>query len=164
MLLHSFDYYLSILLTLVTVPPGVETDFCVCDSFEDLVLCGFDEAEGPNGEFGRTFFIYNPFTKLWVALPLAPTRPEGYFQMEARLVCEPRQSIDLDLVVYSEYRFRVVCMYLLRQSIYLDVFCSESREWTSRALVLDGFLRLRDPHLISWNGDVGSSLCKPEDT
>ncbi|CAI0374436.1 unnamed protein product [Linum tenue] len=154
LLLPSDDFSISILLTFLPVPYEIQAYFTVWDSFKDLVLCGFVQPPEPNGaEVGRTLFVCNPFTKQWVALPLAPERPKGYCQPIASLVCEPRKSINLELddngrssIAYSEYRFRVVCMYVLHQSINLDVFCSESREWTSKALVLDGFLRLKDPY------------------
>ncbi|CAI0397018.1 unnamed protein product [Linum tenue] len=52
-----------------------ELRFAVLDSFQDLLLCGFQMPEDLDDEFGRSYFVCNPFTKQWIALPLAPCRP-----------------------------------------------------------------------------------------
>ncbi|CAL1404805.1 unnamed protein product [Linum trigynum] len=122
--------------------------FKVLDCFKDLLLCGFI-GQAYNSELRRTFVVCNPFTKQWLTLPLAPEKAMEYGPTRgwaARLVCEPRISHDLDLgdhdddktFVYSEYRFRVVILYQHERSAKLDLFCSESGEWTGGALVLDG--------------------------
>ncbi|CAI0546782.1 unnamed protein product [Linum tenue] len=129
------------------VPGEVRRSLWVLDSFEDLLLCGFAGFDrNTNGELGLSYLICNPFTKQWIALPLAPEKSfEQCPEVVARLVCEPRISKNLDLgdgqaaFVYSEYRFRVVCIYTLGMSTMLDVFCSESGEWTKKALVLHGY-------------------------
>ncbi|CAI0546623.1 unnamed protein product, partial [Linum tenue] len=49
--------------------------FDVLDCFRDLLLLGFNASRSDNSsELGRTLFLCNPFTKRWVALPLAPRR------------------------------------------------------------------------------------------
>ncbi|CAL1391110.1 unnamed protein product [Linum trigynum] len=87
-----------------------------------------------------------------------------YLGSDARLVCEPRSDskCDLDLgdgqvFVYSEYRFRVVCIYQSSEpimSIKLDVFCSESGGWIKEALVLDGYLKVVYHNVVSCNGEL----------
>ncbi|CAI0386696.1 unnamed protein product [Linum tenue] len=101
----------------------------------------------------RTFLVCNPFTKQWVALPLAPPRPIGGRVSIARLVCRPSSSVvTLDagdvskpaLTHHFEYEFRVVRMSRFKSSVSeLDVFCSKSGEWTMVALDLGGRLTPR---------------------
>ncbi|CAI0546827.1 unnamed protein product [Linum tenue] len=144
----------------------VLNDLRVLDCFKDLVLCGFWDLYNNNDIPGRSYLICNPFTKQWVALPLAPKKRIGYEQAVARLVCEPRNPKKLYLgdndepafVYSSEYRFRVVCIYQATTtplSRNLDVFCSESREWTKYALVCVGHViinGLKDAS--SFNGEL----------
>ncbi|CAI0389445.1 unnamed protein product [Linum tenue] len=123
--------------------------FRIFDSFKDLVLCGFQETPRIHSEFSRSLFVCNPFTKQWVALPLAPeiASSSKIGSFVARLVCEPltcSSNVELDLgegrppfVYCSAYRFRVLCIYQMMKSTRVDVFCSESGEWTKEALVLD---------------------------
>ncbi|CAI0451262.1 unnamed protein product [Linum tenue] len=119
-----------ILGVLPPMPDSVGGSLKVLDCFKDLVLCGFWDVY--NRELCRSYLICNPFTKQWIALPLAPRKPEWYFSSASRLVCEPRSSNNLDLgdgqtFVYSEYRFAVVCIYQeISSKVYLklDVFCS----------------------------------------
>ncbi|CAN1220361.1 hypothetical protein LINPERPRIM_LOCUS1870 [Linum perenne] len=114
----------SIILSFLPPLPG-NRSVKVLDCFKDLVLCC--EYLEPS----RSFLICNPFTEHWIALPLAPNKSGLCSEQVTRLVCEPCISSNLDLgddqsFVYSEYRFRVVY-----------VFCSESGEWKTDALVLD---------------------------
>ncbi|CAL1410020.1 unnamed protein product [Linum trigynum] len=115
--------------------------FGILDSHNDLVLCGFEGVTPYNHapELYRSYFVCNPFSKQWVALPLAPQVPVSWNVAAARLVCEPRGSANLAVgqcLVYSEYRFRVVCIYgdtgigwtMLR------VFSSDTGEWTKEIL------------------------------
>ncbi|CAI0553774.1 unnamed protein product [Linum tenue] len=114
--------------------------FAVFDCFKDLLLCGFGELgdRHTNAELARSYLICNPFTKQWIALPLAPERPVGGLtELCARLVCEPLISDSrLDLGGGYEYRFRVVCIYQDRNSMKLDVFSSDSGKWKKEALLL----------------------------
>ncbi|CAL1404712.1 unnamed protein product [Linum trigynum] len=64
----------SIVLRFLPVPAEAREYFRVLDSFKDLVLCGFREAYSyrMKEEFSRLYLVCNPFTKQWIALPLAP--------------------------------------------------------------------------------------------
>ncbi|CAN0853676.1 hypothetical protein LINGRAHAP2_LOCUS5704 [Linum grandiflorum] len=135
----------------------------VLDCNNDLVLCGFRDVDCDDGECSRTYLVCNPFTKQWIALPLAPRKHVGYVLPAARLVCEPRNFNNLDLgdgqsFVHSEYRFRVVCIYQVARpkvAIKLDVFCSQSGEWTKEALVCDNHIRKPgSKSVISCNGEL----------
>ncbi|CAI0421060.1 unnamed protein product [Linum tenue] len=53
----------------------------------------------------------------------------------------------------SEYRFRVVCIYQDVNSMKLDVFSSESGEWTKEALVLQDS---KDAHISSFDPVCGA--------
>ncbi|CAN0912860.1 hypothetical protein LINGRAHAP2_LOCUS27581 [Linum grandiflorum] len=44
----------------------------ILDCFKDLVLCGFWDANSWKPRPLRSYLICNPFTKKWIALPLAP--------------------------------------------------------------------------------------------
>ncbi|CAI0412799.1 unnamed protein product [Linum tenue] len=138
----------------------VLNDLRVLDCFKDLVLCGFWDLYNNNDIPGRSYLICNPFTKQWVALPLAPKKRIGYEQAVARLVCEPRNPKKLYLgddrvfVYPSEYRFRVVCIYSHMKSVKLDLFCSESGKWTKEALVRPGHIKIGNKNVTSWNGEL----------
>ncbi|CAI0397020.1 unnamed protein product [Linum tenue] len=96
--------------------PSVDHDlrFAVLDSFQDLLLCGFQMPQDLDDEFRRSYFVCNPFTKQWIALPLAPAGPARYPRLVAR------------------YKTESGC------ATRLDVFCSESGEWNKdHPLVLD---------------------------
>ncbi|CAI0430233.1 unnamed protein product [Linum tenue] len=115
-------------------------DFAVLDCFKDLLLCGFGESgRCTNAELVRSYLLCNLFTEQWIALPLAPERPMGHSALYARLVCEPLVSSDHDIGAGYMYRFRVVCIYRDRGNMKLDMFCSESGEWTKEAFLLEGY-------------------------
>ncbi|CAI0449908.1 unnamed protein product [Linum tenue] len=145
------------------MPDRVRECFKVLDCFKDMLLCGFADVSRRNYEIGRSYVVCNPFTKQWMALPLAPEKPKDYAATVTRLVCEPRSSkghFKLDLgddeqvFAYSEYRFRVVCIYQHETSIKLDVFCPESGKWMKEAVVYDGYRRLRHKNVCSCNGKL----------
>ncbi|CAI0547175.1 unnamed protein product [Linum tenue] len=148
-------------LDFLPVPDEVGPYFRVFDSFKDLLLCGFWGAGFPEGEgVGRFYFVCNPFTKQWIALPLAPERSSGILmRLTPRLVCEPAHSIRLDLgdgrgaqFDYSSYRFRVVFRCQMTDGDEgLDVFCSESGEWIEETLVLKTTVFKR---VVSCNGKL----------
>ncbi|CAL1365916.1 unnamed protein product [Linum trigynum] len=147
----------SIIGSFVPTPPGLR--LVALDSCGDLILCGFPLREEHITTICRMYIICNPFTKQWMPLPLEPLWPDGTSELAARLVCEPSISSNLDLGdgqvhVYSEYRFRVVCLYNHRKALKLDVFCSESGEWTKEALVLEGHLKLHCRNVVSCNGEL----------
>ncbi|CAI0547758.1 unnamed protein product [Linum tenue] len=147
--LHPKELQSAILSLLPPMPSRVGGSLKVLDCYKDLVLCGFWDVNQDNGEHSRSYLICNPFTKQWVALPLAPRKLDGYLSPVTRLVCEPVISNKLDLgddqsIIYSEYRCRVVCIYqdVEPLCLNLDVFCSESGEWIKDALVLDKYVRI----------------------
>ncbi|CAI0397019.1 unnamed protein product [Linum tenue] len=75
----------SIIASFVPTPSvGHELRFAVLDSFQDLLLCGFQMPEDLDDEFRRSYFVCNPFTKQWTALPLAPGRPVEHSGLVAR--------------------------------------------------------------------------------
>ncbi|CAI0450144.1 unnamed protein product [Linum tenue] len=159
------------ILSFLPVADEDRRDLVVWDSFKDLILCGFEDSIDAEPE--RSYFICNPFTKQWIALPLAPRNGDLYVvlgdrkKLAARLVCEPRSSsisnnhnlaheplAETTAFVYSEYQFRVVCMYQLRSGTAMDVFSSESGRWKKQALVLYDQLRLFHFRVVSWNSEL----------
>ncbi|CAN0855788.1 hypothetical protein LINGRAHAP2_LOCUS6330 [Linum grandiflorum] len=151
-----------ILSFLPPMPSTVRNALRVLDCNNDLVLCGFWDVECDDGVRGRSYLVCNPFTKQWVALPLAPRKYVGYLSPAARLVCEPRNSNKLDLgddqsFPLSEYRFRVVCVYQVAQprvGITLDLFCSESGQWTKEALFRHLHVKKGLKGVVSCNGKL----------
>ncbi|CAI0382749.1 unnamed protein product [Linum tenue] len=136
-----------------------QISFSVLDSYKDLVLCGFYSYN--SSDWYRLYFICNPLTEQWAALPLAPELAANCLPMCTRLVCESRISNNLDLgddqvfVYSSEHRFRVVSVYREdRFSLKLNVFCSESREWTKEALVIDDRFARSPNNMLSCNGEL----------
>ncbi|CAI0468995.1 unnamed protein product [Linum tenue] len=150
------------IISFLPMPAPFQLYFLVLDCFKDLLLLGFPIS--PSVELARTFIVCNPFTKQWVALPLAPHRtvtpPHDIFPWTASLVCDPCVSARLDsgdeeaFTHHFEYRFRVVLMHKSESaSSKLDVFCSESGEWTAVNLDLRGRLK-PDRSLVSVNGKL----------
>ncbi|CAI0453103.1 unnamed protein product [Linum tenue] len=148
------------------MPSRVQSRLRVLDCNKDLVLCGFLDLARLSEESSRAYLVCNPFSKQWVALPLAPRKYAYYDSPAARLVCEPRARIKLDLgddqsFIYSEHRFRVVCIYQARveNTIKLDVFCSESGEWSKEAFVFDSCDKIGPRSVISCNGELFLKYC-----
>ncbi|CAN0853672.1 hypothetical protein LINGRAHAP2_LOCUS5703 [Linum grandiflorum] len=153
----------SIILSfLPPMPCTVRDALKVLDCNRDLVLCGFWDIGCQDREYTTSYLVCNPFTKQWIALPLAPRKHAPYMLPAARLVCEPRNFSKLDLgddqsFVHSEYRFRVVCIYQVLEpeaAIKLNVFCSESGEWTKEALVCQDHVRTGSKSVVSCNGEL----------
>ncbi|CAN0853124.1 hypothetical protein LINGRAHAP2_LOCUS5537 [Linum grandiflorum] len=153
----------SIILSfLPPMPASARDDLRVLDCNKDLLLCGFSDIGCEDGERSRTYLVCNPFTKQWIALPLAPRKHGPYMLPAARLVCEPLISNKLYLggketLVYSEYRFQVVCIYQVcepKVAIKLDVFCSESGEWTKEVVICDDHVRTGSKSVVSCNGEL----------
>ncbi|CAI0412802.1 unnamed protein product [Linum tenue] len=68
----------SIILSfLPPMPSKIGARFKVLDCFKDLVLCGFWDVDYDNSEQCRSYLVCNPFTKQWMALPLAPEKAKG---------------------------------------------------------------------------------------
>ncbi|CAI0546814.1 unnamed protein product [Linum tenue] len=141
------------------MPHGVVDTLRVSDCNKDLVLCGFCDVgkDYEKDERSRSYLVCNPFTKQWIALPLAPRVSSRSYGEQAGLVCEPIISHKLDLgdddgeaFVYFEYRFRVA-----------DVFCSETGEWTKEALFCRGRFTLRP--LVSCNEELFWTYYKGHD-
>ncbi|CAI0421785.1 unnamed protein product [Linum tenue] len=168
LLLRSDDHpETSTILSFLPVPEQGRGRFAVLDSFKDLLLCGFVDRIYVDNELGRSYLVCNPITKQWIALPLAPEKEGAHGRayikyVHARLVCQPRHNYNLQLgdgqvCVHSDYRFRVVCVYATFEpvaTLKLDVYCSESGEWTKDALVLAGRLRKIRPNSLSCNGEL----------
>ncbi|CAI0403278.1 unnamed protein product [Linum tenue] len=155
----------ELMSSLLPVPSDeIRSRSYVSDCFKDLLLVGFSKWK--YDELGRTFILCNPFTKQWVALPLAP--PLEHRCENARLVCEAGNSITLDsgdgegevITHSSDYRFRVVRMYRREDpiAVILDVFCSNSVEWTKVVLDLDynpsNWLRHLHKVVVSFDGKL----------
>ncbi|CAL1409525.1 unnamed protein product [Linum trigynum] len=118
------------ILRFLPVPDEVRSNFVLLGCFKDLVLCGFVDSTAGNdldGEMGRLFFVCNPFTKQWVALPLAPKKSVEY--QNKCLVSENLDSGDDD-----DCRFRVVLVSGSPDRAIVDLFCSESGEWMEDAM------------------------------
>ncbi|CAI0412387.1 unnamed protein product [Linum tenue] len=148
------DLKLMVLSFLPPMPNGVEDRDAlkVLDCKNDLVLCGFWDTHSDDKMHSRSYLVCNLFTKQWNAIPLAPKKSVIYGAPVARLVCEPQAS-----VYYSGDRFRVVCIYhqiFPTSFVRLDVFCSESGEWTKDALVRKGHHRLGIKSVVSCNGEL----------
>ncbi|CAI0412329.1 unnamed protein product [Linum tenue] len=137
------------ILSFLPVPDEIRSNFALLGCFKEFVLCGFvDSAAAGNdcdGEMGRLFFVCNPFTKQWVALPLAPKRSVGYHNK--CLVCESGNSMSGNLdsgdddgrvfVNPADYsRFRVVLVSRSPDRAIVDLFCSESGEWLEDAAMV----------------------------
>ncbi|CAL1353128.1 unnamed protein product [Linum trigynum] len=105
-----------ILSFLPPVPGRVRHYLRVLDCNKDLVLCGFWDLDCDDGELSRLYLVCNPFTKQWIALPLAPSKQLHYKSAAARVAC-----------IYQVMR--------PSKAVKLDVFCSESGEWIKEALV-----------------------------
>ncbi|CAI0549523.1 unnamed protein product [Linum tenue] len=139
----------------------IRDELRVLDCFKDWVLCGFWDLEDDNHESRRSYLVCNPFTKQWVALPLAPKKHVDYAQSLARKF---DLGDDEQAFVYSsEYRFRVVCIYNVGPTTMLDVFCSESWKWTREILAIRRCLRIGNKTVVSCNGELFWSYHKFED-
>ncbi|CAI0453564.1 unnamed protein product [Linum tenue] len=136
------------ILSFIPVPEEIRWRFSVFSSFSDLVLCGFEALTTVESypELARLFFVCNPFTKQWVALPLAPERPGAVSISAKSLVCQPRSSNDGS----DEYRFRVVRVSGAMDSAKVDLFCSESGEWMEDVVAIDRSSRMIAGNVLSW--------------
>ncbi|CAI0401719.1 unnamed protein product [Linum tenue] len=144
------------------LPPVKSEVRSILDCNKDLLLIGVEESMN-DAESGRRFLVCNPFSKQWVAIPLAPpmlTSRQG--RWTARLVCEPCNSITLDLgdaeeaiTHHSDYRFCVVRMFELEAGITVfQVFRSNSEEWLGSIAFSYGIAPHWNPHnvAVSLNG------------
>ncbi|CAI0403623.1 unnamed protein product [Linum tenue] len=142
----------ELILSFLPLPSHIESKFAVLDSAKDLLLLGF-----PQGKIGdqlhTTYLICNPFTKQWVALPLAP-KESARCSSIVKLVSQPCSNPPApDFVPDGEAlfpchfgyrRFRVVRMYKLwklADTMPVEVFCSRSGRWTKLVLPVHEDLR-----------------------
>ncbi|KAL6280062.1 hypothetical protein ACE6H2_016943 [Prunus campanulata] len=108
---------------------AAEQKLFVVGACNDLVLCC------PSKLDHREYYICNPYTKKWVALP-PPPRIHNYVSIG--FICDPycnynsSSSFDDDVCINAEYRWRVV---RLRPEFYVDIFFSEIGEWRESPLM-----------------------------
>ncbi|KAL6280055.1 hypothetical protein ACE6H2_016936 [Prunus campanulata] len=111
---------------------AVEQKLFVVGACNDLVLCC------PTKVDHREYYICNPYTKKWVALP---PPPQIHYFVSIGFICDPycnynsSSSFDDDVCINAEYRWRVV---RLRSEFYVDIFFSETGEWRESANVVCG--------------------------
>ncbi|KAI5328363.1 hypothetical protein L3X38_027760 [Prunus dulcis] len=109
-----------------------EQKLFVVGACNDLVLCC------PSKVDQRDYYICNPYTKKWVALP-PPPRIHNW--VSVGFICDPyynynsSSTFDDEISINAEYRWRVV---RLRQEFYVDIFFSETGEWRESANVVCG--------------------------
>ncbi|ONI06587.1 hypothetical protein PRUPE_5G068800 [Prunus persica] len=109
-----------------------EQKLFVVGACNDLVLCCPSELDQ------RDYYICNPYTKKWVALP-PPPRIHNW--VSVGFICDPyynynsSSTFDDEVSINAEYRWRVV---RLRQEFYVDIFFSETGEWRESANVVCG--------------------------
>ncbi|CAI0468398.1 unnamed protein product [Linum tenue] len=148
-------------LSFLPVPDEARPGLRVFDCFKDLLLCGFVKF---TCELGRSYFVCNPFTKQWVALPLAPEKPVPSAGSGVGLVCQPRTGSSMQQLgdepepepeppfLYSEYRFRVVCLFQNGGNQILQLFCSESGKWTQ--VLIENYVKSPMSNALTWNGKL----------
>ncbi|CAN1236805.1 hypothetical protein LINGRAPRIM_LOCUS1757 [Linum grandiflorum] len=140
------------ILSFLPIPDKIRPKLRVFDCFEDLLFCGFSEAFG---ELERSYFVCNPFTKQWIALPLAPRSPKEAVNngSAAMLVCQPlprsNYKPESAAFVYSEYQFRVVRLFQFGTMMRLLVFSSECRRWTQ--LFEMNAIKMPWTNVVFWN-------------
>ncbi|CAL1404316.1 unnamed protein product [Linum trigynum] len=69
------------------MPSRVQSRLRVLDCNKDLVLCGFLDLARLSEESSRAYLVCNPFSKQWIALPLAPRKYAYYDSPAARCSC-----------------------------------------------------------------------------
>ncbi|CAI0403627.1 unnamed protein product [Linum tenue] len=133
----------QLILSFLPSRPQIQSEFSVLDCINDLLLLGFQGRE-TDQELRRTYLICNPFTKQWVALPLAPVGSSSLGWI-VKLVREPFDSLGEDQLFPCQ--FRVVRIYTpitppaSQAEVDVYIFCSRSGRWTKSVLRLDRELR-----------------------
>ncbi|XP_074270284.1 uncharacterized protein LOC141593982 [Silene latifolia] len=90
--------------------------FVIEATFKDLVLCSEKEIS----RIDQVYFITNPLTKQWVALPPCPVFSKSWVGLVCQEPCDYTQ----------DYKFRVVVIDQCPPPVYdLMVYCSEIGEW-----------------------------------
>ncbi|KAH9607493.1 hypothetical protein KSS87_017425 [Heliosperma pusillum] len=105
------------------------SDFVIQATFKDLVLCSGPLTSGGD----RVYYITNPVTEQWVALPPCPPIFNDEWSMKpwVGLVCQQPHDYT------QNYKFRVVVIVQSPPPIYeLLVYCSEIGEWKRFILIV----------------------------
>ncbi|XP_074301405.1 F-box protein At3g26010-like [Silene latifolia] len=133
--------------------PKLSLEFLPCNkcttraTFKDLVLCSSYKPCQEGG--GRVYYITNPLTKQWVALPPCPWGSITW----TGFICQPLYSDT------KRYKFRVVLARYRVDKFDLVVYCSEIGEWKEFNLRIPkevGSLNVNteEPEIVICNGIV----------
>ncbi|XP_008223653.2 PREDICTED: uncharacterized protein LOC103323432 [Prunus mume] len=135
----------------------------VCATYNDLILCC------PEDGLSRDYYICNPYTKQWVALPPAPrvhraVAKTGFICDGAYYNCKELDgdritSTNAGIELNSEYRYRVVNRIRQRGQnplqFRVEIFSSETGEWTQSVIQCpQDFLNFDDinPVMLAYKG------------
>ncbi|CAI0418162.1 unnamed protein product [Linum tenue] len=124
-------------LDFLPIPADYRHQFRVLASCDDLILCGLATHDVA---VGNLFYVGNPFTNQWVILPLAPytgrTEPlHSDDRIMVGFVCQPCYSycdFKDQVLIDSQFKFRVVLLYKTGGDYRCEVFCSELGRWVDR--------------------------------
>ncbi|KAI4323242.1 hypothetical protein L6164_022863 [Bauhinia variegata] len=100
----------------------------ILKTFNDLILCcaeNFDQSE-------CVYYICNPLTKQWVALP--PTPPTKFSSFDVEFICEPHYCTDENhqgtVILNTQFKFKVRCLNVYDSEIVrLQIFSSDTGQW-----------------------------------
>ncbi|PRQ29833.1 putative F-box domain-containing protein [Rosa chinensis] len=122
-----------------------EVRLLVAGTYNDLVLCCKSyrtyEEDGEIYSIRNPYYICNPYTKQWVALPPNHLRVPFGCGTLVGFICEPyfRYSADgkeeqtSSITLNAEYRWSVVQMVICFLSstleLHMEIFSSETRQW-----------------------------------
>ncbi|CAL1375818.1 unnamed protein product [Linum trigynum] len=111
--------------------------FRVLASCDDLILCGLTTKWHESA--GSWLFVCNPFTNQWVNLPVAYIEDREEVLQRQRImvgfVCQPCYTycgFKDRVLIDSQFKFRVVLLYVVEGTYSCDVFCSELGQWVER--------------------------------
>ncbi|KAL7596325.1 hypothetical protein Lser_V15G30576 [Lactuca serriola] len=80
------------------------------------------------------YFVCNPLTKQWITLPPPPTDVKSSY---IGFTCNPQYSCNDNQEQRMTTSFKVVCIQVaLRDTLSLEIFCSESGKWTNENYML----------------------------
>ncbi|XP_074297076.1 F-box protein At5g07610-like [Silene latifolia] len=124
-------------------------NFIATATFKDLMLC---YQRGTCDETGRDYYIINPLTKRWVALP---PYDQQYLITDTVLICQPPYNHT------QHYKFRVVevCRQESEDIFDLVVYCSEIGEWKEIELRIPKeagplMMTTAEPEIVVCNGII----------
>lgn len=127
---------------------GLKEEPTVVGTYNDLVLCCATR------EFERVYYICNPHTSQWIALPPTPT--QSPYRAKAGIICDPYYNYKEDgagkgqiFQLNSEYRCKVVRLLPLdfqfkqkdqdfgsfKYKFKVQVFSCETGEWTESVVL-----------------------------